>query len=230
MGKRFLKKVGLFVLMLSVCVCSLSVSVEAKSKLSYMKKTGVKWGIRAGESYTFPAHFNGISNAKPIEWTVSKPKITKAKKSGYKQMQFTMTMTNMSDFTQREVDILCDEEGFGGIFAWYVVDEKDGKTLETKNKHKVSTKVKVLEEKALDGYYNSDETKTFYPPRRYKARITLVYPKGYKGMCFGFGTYKDVKLFSSSDAKFFRGKLALDKTTMFKKSKGCLRFVNLLKL
>ncbi|MBR1628406.1 MAG: hypothetical protein IJ679_03950 [Lachnospiraceae bacterium] len=197
---------------------------------SYMQKTGVKWGIRAGKSYTFPAYYNGISATKPIEWTISRPRISKPNKNGYRRMIFTMNMVNLSDFTQEETDIICQQEEFGGGYAWFLVDENTGKSLEAKNKFGVSCRVKVLDQRAIDGYLNSDESITFYPERRFKARVTLTYPEDYEGLCLGVGTYKHMTSFSSSDAKFFNGKIPLNKSTMFKKSKNCLRFTNLLKL
>ncbi len=214
---------------LALFFCAMPITGEAASK-SYMRKIAVKWGIRAGQSYTFPAYYNGISATKPIEWTISKPKIKGAKKSGYNRMEFTMTAENLSDFTQEEVDVICAQESFGGGHAWYLVDEKTGKSLEAKNKVGVSCVFKVLEEKAIDGYQNSDESVTFYPLRRYKARVTITYPEDYEGLCLGVGTYKNMTEFASSDAKFFNGKIPLGKASMFKKSRKCTRFMNLLKM
>ena len=226
--KKF-KRVAAAVVLVALFFCLIPLTGEAAGK-SYMRKNAAKWGIRAGQSYTFPAYYNGISATKPIEWTISKPKITSASKKGYNKMEFTMTAINMSDFTQEEVDIICAQDSFGGGHAWYLVDEKTGKSLEAKNRVGVSCKIKVLEERAIDGYYNSDESITFYPLRRYKSRVTLIYPEEYEGLCLGVGTYKNMTEFSSSDAKFFNGKIPLGKASMFKKSKKCTRFVNLLKM
>ena len=226
--KRF-RRVIAFITVLALFVTAFPMVGEAKSK-SYLQSTGIKWGMRAGKTYTFPAYYSGISTKKPVEWVVSRPKIKDARKSGYKQMSFVITMANFSDFTQEEVDIICQQESFGGGVAWFVVDESNGKSLEAKNKFGVTTNSKVLDESAVDGYETSDGSMTFYPRRRYKVGITMVYPEEYEGMCLVLGTYKNMTAFSSSDAKFFNGKIPLNKSSMFKKSKQCLRGVNLLKL
>ncbi|MBQ9632340.1 MAG: hypothetical protein IJV04_05440 [Lachnospiraceae bacterium] len=223
------RRILVFVTMLAVLVAAIPLTTEAASR-SNIRRSGVKWGMRAGKSYRFPAYYSGITSTKPVEWVVSKPKIKNAKKNGYKQMSFVISMFNLSDFSQEEVDAICRQDSFGGGVAWYLVDEDNGKSLEAKNKLGVTAKTKVLNESAVDGYETSDGKMTFYPRREYQVGVVMVYPEDYEGMCLLLGTYKDMTEFSTSDSKFFNGKLPLNKTSMFKKSKSCTRGVNLLKL
>ena len=225
--KRFKQILAIVIALVMTVTAGLGNGITCEAKSSGWKKEVAHWGIYPGRVYRFPAYYYGVHSEKELEWYITRPRVTEAKKDFYNKMVFEMNLTNMSDFSPEEAEALVTQVDRCGGYAWFLVDEKTGYTLSTKNKKKVTAKVTVLEKKKINRYPALQGTRFFRPIRRVRLQVTLVYPEFYEGMYFGIGTLKKPGTRSASDKKFYKGKLPIDQTSMFQKNKKTLRFMPL---
>ncbi|MBQ9632397.1 MAG: hypothetical protein IJV04_05745 [Lachnospiraceae bacterium] len=225
-----LHRLWIILLGLAVVFAMLPLPAQAAKKTKFdIKKEALHWGIRSGRSFTTPLYYRGLSEPKYVSWTVSRPVISDIPKKDSRKMVFTVSMTNMNDFSQSQVDAILAANEEGGWLKCLVLDQKTGLLLHKKNKRKVKVATRVLETARIDSYYSSDKSNLFYPVRRYRARITVTFPDTFNvnRLCLGIGTYKEVLPISSADRRFLDGKLRIDKSKLFRQYNDSFRFANL---
>ncbi len=223
----------LFAILMSIVMvfAMLPLQSQAAKKTKFdLKKEAEHWGIRNGRAFSTPLYYQGLSESKTVSWTVSRPVITDIPKKEFRKMVFTVTMTNMNDFTQSEVDSIIAHNGEGGWLKCLILDQKTGLLLHKKNKLKIKTKTQILETTKIDSYYGSNKQALFYPIRRYKARITVIFPERFNAnrLCLGIGTHRND--LTAKDYRFLNGKLSIEKTNLFKEYNDSFRFANLIKM
>lgn len=200
MERRISKRIAI-VLALAVFLTSFAFAapVDAVSTPD-MKKANVKWDLKNNKTLKFKTKWTAMG-AQTHKVKMTKFKIKKAKKKGYKQCTFTLTYKRSISPTDEQVekmammssdlkDLGLSSEGssFGGGFYFAVVDYKTGKSLQAKN----SKKVKVT---SSDWQYSdyvqltSQDGMWIRYPRKATVKVKIVYPKKYKNLAIGVGGY-----------------------------------------
>ena len=225
-------RIAVILLSIAMVFAMLPLQSQAAKKKYNLKQEVSHWGIRGGRPFTTPIYYKGLTGAKSATWTVTRPNITKIPKKDAFKMVFTVTMTNMSDFSGSQVDAILANNEEGGWLKCMVLDQKTGKLFTKQNKDKVKVKTKVLGRTKIDNYLSSDQRTRFYPVRRYKARVTVTFPDNFNGnrLCLGIGTYRKVPGMTRSDRRFRNGKLRIDQTKMFQGYGENFHFTNLIKM
>lgn len=197
-------------------------SVEAASK-AYMKKLQVKWDVKNNKSITTQTIYGGIVK-KNLTAKISKLKVTKAKKEGYKKLTCTFTV-KYPKLAASEVHKIAAKGVFGAGYYYAIVDYDTGYSLETKNQFGVTVKAKdKLDKKKTyrdkDGcwVYSHDVT----------TKLTITYPEDYKGLCIGFGGYSTLNE-KKADQKFWKGKKPFGTTSYYTKNKKNNHFMRVKK-
>ena len=192
------KRTAIVLALTLILTCFASVlPVDAASKPD-MRKANVKWDLRNNKAVKFKTTWSVLGTRTHLV-KMTNYKVRKAKKKGYKQCTFNLTVTRRINPTKEQVGQMCEliecyeagksENGpFGGCFYIAVVDYKTGKCLEGKN----SSRVKV---KFSDWKYSKTVKKYGYEgnwisyPQKATRKVTITYPKNYKNLAVGFGGY-----------------------------------------
>lgn len=197
-------------------------SVEAASK-AYMKKLQVKWDVKNNKSVTTTTFYSGGVGKKNVTAKISKLKVTKANKEGYKKLTCTLTV-NFPKLTASEVHKIAAKGVVGADFYYAIVDYDTGYSLETKNKFGVTVKAK-----------NKPKAKTYRDKHGCwvtmndaTIKLTITYPEDYKGVCIGFGGYSTLNE-KKADQKFWKGKKPYGTTTYYTKNKKNNHFMRVKK-
>lgn len=163
-----------------------------------MKKANVKWDLKNNKTIKYKTAWSVIGT-KTHKVKMTNYKVRNAKKKGYKQCTFTLTINRSIKPTKSQIDDMVDlcepdalehsENGpFGGNFWYAVVDYKTGKSLEGKNSKKVKVKDsdwKYSKKTKLKGH----DGKYIWYYKRATTNVTITYPKKYKNLAIGFGGY-----------------------------------------
>ena len=200
-----------------------SVSMEADAAATYMKKLGVKWGLKEGQTYTFTTQYASIG-ARNITWTLTDMKKKNAKKKGFKELSFILTYQNDFRPTSAEVDQVMKSE-YGSMYSntgenqWFaIIDASTGLDLEQNNNVKVKVKSKDL---SVDvNTYDGTNGAWMKAASLYKVQVTVTYPRDYKNLCIGFGGGNVLSSNKTqADNDFWDGTVPFGKTTYYKKGK-----------
>lgn len=196
--------------------------VKASTK-NYMKNLGVKFDLKPDKTITYKTRFASIG-LKEQEATLTNYKIENAKKEGYKKLTFVVKFSGKTDFTDSQIHKIINsnyvqkKNSVGNDAYCAVVDYNTGIALEKKNDYNVTVKSnwslsKEHEYKDKDGCAITAFT--------YKLKVTVTYPKNYKGLCIGIGgstALKEDTKNQKNNNKFWSGKLPFGKTTYYSKT------------
>lgn len=210
-----------------------ALQVKAASK-AYMKGASVKWDLKKNKTLTYKTKYAGIGMRKQ-KVKMSDYQIKNAKKKGYKELTFTLNFTTKWNMTAKQVHSIVNSREFrkaGGVvsggFYYAVVDYDTGKSLEGKNKQKVTV------EKVGDWKYSNEKTYRdkdgcWVRMSNAKVKIKVTYPKNYKGLCIGAGGHTTLKN-TKNDTKFWKGTVVFGKSSYYsKKDKSVAHFMRVTK-
>ena len=224
MAKNVKKQIMAVVLAVVIVFAGVaSAHIEADAATTYMKKLGVKWGLKEGKTYTFTTQYAGVGT-KNVTWTLSDMKKKSAKKKNFKQISFVLTYQDGFRPTAAEVDQVMKTD-YGrtysntGLSMWYaIVDASTGLDLENTNNVKVKIKAKDLTSEI--NTYNGTDGAWMRVPNTKKTQVTIIYPSDFKNMCIGFGGGNVLyDKGTQADTDFWDGSVPFGKTTYYKKGK-----------
>ena len=156
-----------------------------------MKKANVKWDLKNNKTLKYKTAWTAVG-VKTHTVKMTKFKVKKAKKKGYKQCTFTLTFNrnikpNKAQIA--EMDEMYGECGsFGGNCYFTVVDYVTGESLEGPNDKNVkvsSSKWKwtgKVTKDAKNGY-------AIWYKKKGTVKVKIIYPKKYKNLAIGVGGY-----------------------------------------
>lgn len=224
MAKNVKKQIMALVLAFTIVFAGVaSVHIEADAATTYMKKIGVKWGLKAGKTYTFTTQYAGVGT-KNVTWTLSDMKKKSAKKKNFKQISFVLTYQDGFHPTAAEVDqVMKNDYGMtysntGASFWYAIVDASTGLDLEHTNNVKVKIKTKDLPSEK--NTYNGTDGAWMEVPNVWKKQVTVVYPSDFKNLSIGFGGGNVLSgNQTQEDTDFWDGSVPFGKTTYYKKGK-----------
>lgn len=218
---------------------SQSTYVEAAKK-AHMKKLNLQWDLKknktvtcttayAGGKFNFSTLESEVSVKKPIDIKITDFKTKKASKKGYKKITFTVSVKSNWTLNEEEVHQMVNSEycqnygKVGGGFYYTVVDYNTGRCLEdtaTKSKFNVTVKDSDWEYSEEIKYEDTDGCEVTID-HYVKTKVTITYPKNYKGLCIGVGGINQVVVNEDSVIMFSCvGTLPYGKTSYYKKGKN----------
>lgn len=176
-------------------------SVDAASKAD-MSKANIRWDLKNNKTLKFKTKWS-VLGVKTHTVKMTGYKVKNAKKKGYKQCTFTLTVKRSIKPTKAQVNdmywIYNEQmmEGktstngpFGGGFYWTVVDYRTGKSLEINNSKNVKVTSSGWEYKDYQEYFSKDGFSIRYP-KTSTVKVKIVYPEKYKNLAVGFGGFTD---------------------------------------
>lgn len=216
--------------------------VQAASK-NYMKKLSLKWDLKKNKKVTCKLAYDGIGKKK-ASFKITDYKIRKAKKKGYKQLTFTLTVKNewkpkkseihklaMSSYSYKTIDIVKRGEEdsqaspvSGTDFQCYIVDYNTGLSLAAANAMEydtteglfgVTVETKKVKTGSAKKYKDSDGC--IIRLSTWKQYMSVIYPEKYKGLCIGVGG-NNVTGYREADDGFLFGGYGDSKALPFGKS------------
>lgn len=202
---------------------------SAKPYMKTLKK--VKFDLKKNKKVTYPNLWINVG-FKEATAKVTNFKIKDAKKDGYKQATFRINYTmDYKPKNKEEVNKL--GRAFSNYGKFYcgdnfaVVDYDTGKCLESKNDYGVTVKY---------GNYKGSDRKTYYGThgayisfdKNFSIKVTITYPKDYKGLCLGVGGCLKKKE-TSVDKAFWKGKTPFGKTSYYSNKKTNFHFMRITK-
>lgn len=229
MQKKIWKQVVSILLVFTVIFVGVGTQyTTVNASVSYMKKLGVKFGIKDGKEYTFTQKFAGVGITK-LTGKITNITVKDANKEGYKKLTYTVTMKPQFRPTKSQVDKIyksCwakyDGDTFGEHMFFAVVDGVTGVDLEEENDYDVKVTSKETSKTKSKRFYGSQAWIEYCIV--WQKKVTVVYPEDYKDLCVGFGGGNFVKE-KSVDEKFWEGKKAFGKTNFYKKGKKNSRWL-----
>lgn len=205
-----------------------TLQAQAASK-PYMKTANVKWDLKKNKTVTYKTKYVGIG-MKNQKAKISDYKIKNSKKKGYKELTFTVKWTRQWKLKNNEIHKMAYsniDTSIGGESYYAVVDYNTGKSLEKKNKQKVTVKQIGKPKYQAKYYYDKDGCYVWISNITKKVKVT--YPKNYKGLCIGVGGSTSLKN-TKNDTKFWNGKVAFKKTSYYSsKDKSVAHFMRVTK-
>ena len=191
-----------------------------------MQKANVKWDLRNNKTLKFKTSWSFLG-VKTHTVKMTKFKVKKAKKAGYKQCTFTLTFNRSikpNKVQVTEMDEMFGECGsFGGDFYFTVVDYETGESLEVPNdkgvtvtgsKWKYSGKVTKKGNSGSSIWYKKKAT----------VKVTILYPSTYKNLAIGVGgltvaphyvdTEDDYEVVNPNANAFFEGARPFSEETL----------------
>ena len=155
-----------------------------------LKKANVKWDLKNNKTVKYKTAWYALG-VKTHTVKMTKFKVKKAKKKGYKQCTFTLTFNRKIKPNKEQImdmDLTHGECGsFGGECYFTIVDYMTGESLEGPNDKgvKVSSKWKWSGKDTKD---SKDGFGIWYM-KKGTVKVTITYPKGYKNLAIGVGGY-----------------------------------------
>lgn len=201
MLKQISRRIAVVLAMVMLLTCvAYTVPVNAASKAD-MKKANVKWDLKNNKTLKFKTTWS-VLGVKKHTVKMTKFKVKNAKKKGYKQCSFRLTVKRNIAPTDSQLNEMLktsyvldeckasdsDNAPFGGEFYYAVVDYKTGKSLIPKNKKKVTVKTSGWKYSSYDEKRLPD-TRGMYYPKKSTIDVTITYPKNYKNLAIGFGGF-----------------------------------------
>lgn len=193
-----------------------------------MKKLKVEWDLKKGKAVKSKEYFVGVGN-KTDKITVKSMK-TKSLKGGKKKTTFTIVYDRSFRPTKSQVHKMVrahDKENawFGG-FYYAVTDYNTGLSLEKGSPIAMKREVEVeRSEWKYTKYKKSTDSHGCWVryPMRAQVKVTVTYPKKYKGLCLGVGANNflapEGSKIAKNTSKFWVGDKPFGKTYMYKKGK-----------
>ena len=173
------------VIAIALCACmvfAIPQDVEAASKNA--KQIGCTFDLKKGKKIEFHTKSMKFGNHTSYA-TLKSVKISKAKKTGYKQAKITLVLNNNYQPEDMKALYDLDETNYKyevvPYWGWHVIDYKTGDNLDVPNNN-YNVSVKGL------GYYNT-KLKKKGTEMYEKFVITITYPQNYTGLCFGYGQW-----------------------------------------
>lgn len=227
------RKITVLFVILSILISVFgSVNAYAANKTDYMTKLGVTKGIKVGKAYKFETNTVIVGKSSGT-WTLNKIKVSNASKKGYKKLTVTVTWKNNFSPTQNQVDQLWEytqnnnNTFYPGCHMYAVVDKYTGVDLEN---NEVGKKYDVIvtakDEKDRKKLYCSNRDQWLDHIKKWKVKITVIFPEKYDGLCIGFGT-NNRKNITTADNKFFEGEKKFEKTSYWKSGKKYTRWLDI---
>ena len=244
MTKRRWKKVVSVLLTLILFVGVASQEMQAEASVSYMKKLGVKFGIKEGKEYPFTiVHTDGTKSR--VTYKISDIELKNATREGYKQLKFTMTYK--SDFTPspEQVDSIGDATPRkwpyrSGFAYWAILDGTTGRTYVSQSGFPLKGTIfgHGIDNRIAIETVATNEESLYYKGQRYggipvikmlEQKTTITYAedfKGFENLCIGFGgnNSKD-SFYNETDEKFWHAQEKFGKTTYYKGGKKNSRWL-----
>lgn len=188
---------------------------------SSMKSLQVKWDLKKGKKVTVTAAWDSVGKQKTTA-VVKKLKVGRPNKKGYRKATFTVEFTqrfkpNGSQVHKMANSATCRDDNFAGLPTFVLVDYSTGRELGAYNNKGVAITIspwkfsKVKKYKDGHGCWVSFATK-------YSTKVTVAFPKKYKGLCLGvIGNNKRTE--SKWDDAFWNSYEPFSKTTYYKSGK-----------
>lgn len=222
--KRFSRISAVVIAVAVLLTCfSFTMPVNAASTPD-MKKANVKWDLKNNKTIKYKQYWYTLG-AKTHTVKMTKYKVKKASKEGYKQCTFTLTYNMRVKPNKNQVAKMgtrAENDKVYTEFGFVLADYKTGMTLGIKNdkdvtmtnKWKFSKYIKI---KGRDGSW-------IRYPRKTVVNVKIVYPEDYKDLAIGVFGATNLKLKNAN--RFWNGKIPFSKaTTLYsKKDKAFAHF------
>lgn len=202
---------------------------KAASK-PHMKSLKINWDLQKNKTIPFTTVIAGVGK-KTFGAKISNYKITNAK-NGYKKLTFTVTYTNIWKPTKEEVHkaansvYVLENDSVGAGYYCAVVDYNTGYSLGPDNDLGVT--VHAGGWKTLNSRTYKDDHGCWVEFYKTRIKMTVIYPKDYKGLCIGVGGYNQLGD-SGADNLFWMGKKPFGKSNYYKKGKASSHFMRVTK-
>ncbi|MCH5268467.1 MAG: hypothetical protein J1E62_09000 [Lachnospiraceae bacterium] len=214
----------------------------AAAGTSYMKALGVNWDLKNNASVSFTEYYIGIGDQNYTA-KITNYKLADAKKSGYKQLTFDLTIQSNWSPSQSQINKMVNTmneknvDSVGEGYYYTVVDYNTGTNLEKKNNYNVTVKkpkADVKQEEHTAAIGNTDWTIGLVKSAKSKG-VTVTFPEDYDGVsivvgggnALNSGAYNDLK---QKDDSFWDGKTAFGETSYYKKGKKNSHWMRVLTL
>ena len=197
--------------------------VESMKEKS-MKDIKVKWDLKPDKAVTVKALYAGIGKKKE-SLKITDYKITNASKKGYKKLTFTFHYAKKWTPTAKDVhkilnsDELAESETIGESLYYGIVDYDTGYDLEGNNDFHVTVKSGKWKYEGAKKYSDSDGC-WIKTAKSGSVKVTVTYPKDYKGLCIVVGADNVFDKDAYEDAAFWNGMYAFNATSMYIKGKS----------
>ena len=209
MKKGLKHSVLLFALALMLSVLFMPAQADAATK-NYMKKQNVTWDLKKGKVLQLKTYYAGVGFVND-KAKVTKYKVTKSSIPGYKKLTMTVKFYNTWKPTREQVDKMVNSEFcrkttyVGGVPWVHVIDYNTGRSLWKDSRFLVKSE-----------WTNSNAKNYFGSGTRYVilraqvCKLTVQYPKNYKGLCIGISGSTSVN--DARDEAFTNGKIPFGKS------------------
>ena len=233
--KKTIKLAVVPLIMLLVILLLPFTAQTALASSPYMKKASVSWDLKKNKTITVHTRYAGLKTYNNISATMTKYKVTKAQKKGYKKLTFTIVFTHkQNEFTCQDLHSIVNSD-----YAYYtgdilgnvwvsVLDYKTGKCLEANTSKKIKVKQSDFKYSEEDLYYlnEDDPEECICLPKKISVTTTVTYPASYKNLCIGLGGIVYPYDVEYEPTEFWQGKMTLGKTCfMSKKDKMVAHFM-----
>lgn len=224
------KRRGIVFTVMLALIMLFALPVGAQAAGKNLKKSGVPFDLKPNQAVSCQAYFADVGLKKETA-KLTDFKITDAKKSGYKQLKFTVTFQRNHSWTKSEVHKAanskhCQKTGsILGSCYYALVDYNTGACLAAKNKYDVT--VKASDWETLNEKTYTDAHGCYVTIRDIRRTVTVTYPASYKGLCLGVGG--ETRMESAATKKFWKGKLSFKKTELCKDAKKYAAFMRVTK-
>ena len=211
-----LKKLLCVVLCAVIALSNFSVeALAAGTKKAHLKGLNISWDLENNKTVGFQAYQPGIGYWDMGTVTMKNYKVENLKGKGKKKLTFTIIFNFNGQLSASEVDEIyyTSYENYDGMAAGYycsVVDYYTGKCLENENNKGVKATASVKEG---DENYSYGTNGVFISyPKYWKAKVKVVYPADYDGLCIiaGGSTLKFLTDYYETE-DFFNGNIKLGK-------------------
>lgn len=189
-----------------------------------MKDIKVKWDLKPDKAVTVKALYAGVGKKKE-SFKITDYKITNASKKGYKKLSFTFHYARKWTPTAKDIhkmlnsDELAEYETLFAGHYYGIVDYDTGYDLEGNNDFHVTVKSGKWKKKDVKKITDSDGCE-LYHDKSGSVKVTVTYPKDYKGLCVVVGADNVFDDGAYEDAAFWNGMYAFNATSMYIKGKS----------
>ena len=237
-NKRKLRVFLVILLALSTSISGLCWTFESRAAgTSYLRKKGLKIGIKREEEYPFSVQYAGVGT-KRVYIDISKVHHKSTSNDEKKKVSFCLTYKDYNYLKTEQADAMIQTEYYkkykdpGMDWFYTLIDGDTGKCLSTKNNPDVSMEVNYREGGGFGfSMTRCSNDEVISRDCSWDHVIEVEYPKDMKHVYLGIGGSNVLKYNKSNlDKKFFKGAVPFDKTTYYRKGKTNSRWILIDKL